>query len=1356
MVGRPSLAELVGAEPLLGGCYRVVRQLGRGGMSTVYAVVDVASGRRLALKQLHRAASESASVLFEREYRTLAGLRHPCIVEVYDYHADRDGPFYTMELLEGSDLGSVAPLPWREACACLRDAASIVGLLHARSLVHRDLSPKNLWRTPNGRIKLLDFGALAPFGPASHVLGTPPFVAPEAVQGAPLDQRADLFALGALGYWLITASHAFPARALLDLPEVHKQTPPPASTRLTIDVIDPMPPELDALLSSLLRIDPGERIASTSALIDSLNAIAELEPENADVVQGYIESKVFVGRSRELARVSNLLHAVSEGGTVSLIIEGVAGSGRSRLLQELLVLARIAGARALSAGADSATRPYGVANALALALVNALPVAAQRCAEPYAATLGHLSPELRARLDVLEPAVLTKAPREARSLIQGALCAWFLSVARDQLIAVCVDDLHAVDEESQAFLAALAHAAGDHKLFVAATLEESEVDRLSPALHSFREGALRIALGPLEANETRQLLQSVFGNAPYLERLAERLHRVCEGHPAYCLELAEHLIRTGTAHYAEGVWQLPVELSAEQLPKSRKAGITARLSRVSLKARALAQLLSVPNQGHWSRAACLGVAEPPAGRAEQWLAELLREGVLIENDAGLRFAHETLRETLYAELSESRRVRAHRLFAELALAHGPNDRVTLLRASVHRLRAGDLRRGRRLLKRALAQYAEGEGATLAVAAPLVEQALGLLVARGEPPHALLMPYAILSFAGYLVDRRYALRYGDDAIAVFERVFHLRMARTLTRVVGKHLTLLVVLLLAGTGLALRRSFAPSLRIAIRFLLTATSSLAGTAAVFINPKGAARYARTIEPFTALGKDHVAQFLHAFCQLLVRQNGDSRARVLADQRAMIARLESDRPIRELPREMRLQYLAGVYFAAGVNESRRDGPETLRIAERLERFSPLYAMSADYLRSSFYGHQGDFARAEQYRRRMETHAIQLGSAWQAETWAPLDAANLARRTEDAPLLKRAVRELSRLAAEIPSLALQEQRTRGLYQLLRGKPREAALLLDGGDPPLAVIGWTYTRAALARAYNAMNDHTHARAVCRDALARLTPEDLTFTATNLDIQVELALAEAGLGRLTLAAEQLDQLIARHAPQRGVLTLGGLHAARTEVALLADDRTACQTHLDAAAGWYLPTMNPALIEIVTRLRRRVSQHFRVPTDEERERENDTMVRRRITSLLTGSGDQVERAAHGLSVALELTRAAGGFMLLSGRDPPVLAPGTAILDLDLLHWARTRLAATAHDVATERMDSASSAEDENRKTFVGLSHRFMPLWSRHTGCEMLVGALVLGVAPGEHLRIDASLIAVVARYLADDPMLTSRSP
>ncbi len=150
---------------LIAGRYRVAARLATGGMGTVYRVFDRVKKHEVALKRMSGDDHlQRRTRMFEREFYALAGLKHPGIIEVYDYGCDRSGPFYTMELLDGRDLREVAPLPYRTACACLRDVASSLALLHARGLVHRDLSARNVRVTASGRAKLIDFGTLADFG----------------------------------------------------------------------------------------------------------------------------------------------------------------------------------------------------------------------------------------------------------------------------------------------------------------------------------------------------------------------------------------------------------------------------------------------------------------------------------------------------------------------------------------------------------------------------------------------------------------------------------------------------------------------------------------------------------------------------------------------------------------------------------------------------------------------------------------------------------------------------------------------------------------------------------------------------------------------------------------------------------------------------------------------------------------------------------------------------------------------------------------------------------------------------------------------------------------------------------------
>src|SRR5262245_60793968 len=228
-------------------------------MGTVYRVLDRVAGEERVLKRVQVQAGARAQYFleaFEREYQVLRTLDHPRIIRVFDYGIDGEGPYYTMELLDGNDLRRTAPAPYKAACSRLRDVATSLVLLHARRLLHRDLSPGNVRITSDGRCKLLDFGALAPFGSSHVIVGTTPLVAPEALAHAPLDERTDLYSLGALAYWMLTGRHAFPATRLEALTAAWEIVPPPPSA-----VVAGIPEALDRLVLSLLHRDPRSRPA---------------------------------------------------------------------------------------------------------------------------------------------------------------------------------------------------------------------------------------------------------------------------------------------------------------------------------------------------------------------------------------------------------------------------------------------------------------------------------------------------------------------------------------------------------------------------------------------------------------------------------------------------------------------------------------------------------------------------------------------------------------------------------------------------------------------------------------------------------------------------------------------------------------------------------------------------------------------------------------------------------------------------------------------------------------------------------------------------------------------------------------
>ncbi|HEY2734942.1 MAG TPA: AAA family ATPase, partial [Polyangiales bacterium] len=856
----------------------------------------------------------------------------------------------------------------------------------------------------------------------------------------------------------------------------------------------------------------------------------------------------------ERQRVSELLRLAQRGQKHAALVESSAGIGRTRFLEELSTMARLAGAAPVLADTNGVSTAYAVANSLALRLLETLPRAAREAAKPYASVLGNLSVELRERLQVERPDVLSD--KAARPRLQSALTDWLYALCQQHCVLVLVDDLDRVDEESAAWLAALARDSRPISLLLVASLRLDGAVEPPLAARAFQQVAEPIHLAPLTAAQTEELLRSIFGAVSYLASTSERLHALSQGQPAYCFELVKYLVDSGVARYGDGTWALPSHLNDAQLPRSRNDAHLARLAQLTPGARALCQVLSVQEVA-FSRDFCLALSELTTQDTTAALVESCLAGVLLNADDHFRFQHDNLRDALLAELTPVRRARAERRLAECLLKHAGADAIERLRAAIPLFRSGERARAEQLVREAARFLMEGHGSKYGTAAPLLEQALALYREAGLDGYSLVHPLATLGTASYFVDHRFAGRYGDAAVDVLEKLLHFELARRLCPIVGPKLALYSALSAAALDLALHRPRAPKLAETLRMLIGSATALNAVATSSVDTFATARYRRALEPLAVLGDDNIAGFLQrcvvAVGTILVDRPSDAM-RSLSER---AARLDSPRPIRDLPEQLRIDCLGGCNLSIGVLECWRHSPRALELATRIEQFGPSFAMSADQLRSTYYAGDGDLKRAQFYRERVEAHALSLGASWLVATWGPVQSHIMALWTADAMLAKRAFQDLSRLARELPAFQDEALHARVTYLSLRGRHADVLEHLATDTTPPGRVGWTRLRGLLARAYNGLGQHARARELCLEALAPLTEEDFSFVMMSLHVQIELALADAGLGQIDAASAQLDRLIARHADQGGRLARGALHEARARVALLDVDFAAAR-------------------------------------------------------------------------------------------------------------------------------------------------------------------------------------------------------
>jgi len=270
----PSLAE---GQPF--GAYRIGRLLGRGGMGEVYEAEHVESGRRLALKVLRRrlrGADDRARFL--REGQLAASVSHPHTVYIFGSEEIAGMPVISMELLPGGTLkdrvAAGGPLPCPEAVAAVLDIVGGLDAAQSAGILHRDIKPSNCFRDQDGTIKVGDFGlsistlardVRSAAGPQGFE-GTPQFAPPEQLRGEPLDVRADVYAVGATLYYLLTGAPPFEGRDLGEL-VARVTTDPPVSPRARRPDV---PGALAAVVLRCLAKDPHARPASYAELADAL------------------------------------------------------------------------------------------------------------------------------------------------------------------------------------------------------------------------------------------------------------------------------------------------------------------------------------------------------------------------------------------------------------------------------------------------------------------------------------------------------------------------------------------------------------------------------------------------------------------------------------------------------------------------------------------------------------------------------------------------------------------------------------------------------------------------------------------------------------------------------------------------------------------------------------------------------------------------------------------------------------------------------------------------------------------------------------------------------------------------------
>lgn len=550
-------------DKILGG-YRLLDQLGQGGMGVVYEAEPLAGGARVALKTL-QSGTAATLARFKAEFRVLTDLAHPNLVQLGELDTTSDQPFFTMEIIRGVPFDQYVSSSLETAAAIvalsysedrLRSAllqlAKGLHALHEVGLVHRDIKPSNVMATSEGRVVILDMGlavAKDDFGSqtgAGELAGTPYYMAPEQLRGEPITPACDWHAVGVMLYEVLTGEKIFHSRQFSGLLR-EKMALGEASPR---GVLPAVAKDLSDLCQELLSPDPADRPGSGEVLL-RLDGSTKAAPDAA----------VWVGREEELERLRNAWRETRRGLSQIVLVSGLSGIGKTALVDHFLADLRRTEPVVVLRGRcyENEAVPYRGIDSIVDALANhlqRLPKSeVERVLPLELNVLCQVFPVLKGVVAIAQQVSQLKGQAgDARDLGQRGIAALrelLNRLARFEAVVIFIDDLQQGDEDTATVFREIFRRDQAPPLLCLATFrsEDSETSSclrkirwqyLSAAEQALLANQLEISVNSLDPKEAFRLASSLLSaEAIDVTDNAKRIAAESGGDPLFIRMLAE-------------------------------------------------------------------------------------------------------------------------------------------------------------------------------------------------------------------------------------------------------------------------------------------------------------------------------------------------------------------------------------------------------------------------------------------------------------------------------------------------------------------------------------------------------------------------------------------------------------------------------------------------------------------------------------------------------------------------------------------------------------------------------------------------------------------------------------------------
>ncbi len=683
-------------ELLIGGKYRLLRPLSKGGMGEIWEAETADSVKRVAVKKILETArwrNVDNLLRFRKEAEILAGLNHPNVVRVYDYIESEDDYYIAMELVDGVNLdeylgarGAISVELFLELSIIL---AETLAFIHTNGVLHGDIKPGNIMLREDGarlRIKLLDFGmsrmvAQQTSGP--YAMGSFSYMSPEqsGILKKPVDFRSDLYSLGIVFYRCLAGELPYTAPSVYAL--IHKhiafEAPPLHEARPDI------PPIIGEIVRKLMNKDIMQRYENAALLARDLRTVKKGlggEPELLQFVPGFslkprIEQSVLrlIGRNEEFAALVRHYTDASRGNGRLVILSGEAGIGKTRLMEELQEYSITEGGICLSSifSEYESPLPYsGFFKALdkLFPLIEMYPQEKQeKIRSRMRESLGffggvivqHL-PRLGGFLSIKSLAYVPVKGRNSQRLIEKSIRNILESISKEfPVLLLCIENLQWSDFATRELLRKLSEEKQPGNILVLCTLRPSEPKDADMQL---AESGERINLFPFTKDDVSRLIAQFVGREdPTFRPLGDMLYRKTGGNAYFIIELLQLLVRERLI-WPNDKWHIDYP-AIEKLPFTENVAsiVSQSIELLDEATRNVLALAAVWGK-EFSISEILGCFnELSAKNVFASLEAAAKMNILMQSTDHLRFSHDICFDVVYNSITPAEKAAIHERIA---------------------------------------------------------------------------------------------------------------------------------------------------------------------------------------------------------------------------------------------------------------------------------------------------------------------------------------------------------------------------------------------------------------------------------------------------------------------------------------------------------------------------------------------------------------------------------------------------------------------------------------------------------------------------------------------------------------------